>query len=165
MLLCYYLLNCLGLLHGSNLLHGVINKSNSVSFSNTIGSIKELVASSTIMYKNTINIDYEQRIKSQKRIIEKINKRRIPHDIYGLRIIYEDSLDINNHEIAYAIKNLLYTNFNSIDCFYDDYIKYPKINNYQSLHVYIVTNIIIEVQIRNRLMHFTAINGTASNYH
>ena len=117
------------------------------------------------MYKNTINIDYEQRIKSKERIIEKINKRRIPHDIYGLRIIYEDSLNINNLELAYIIKNLLYTNFNCIDCFYDDYIKYPKINNYQSLHIYIVTNIIIEVQIRNSLMHYNANNGTASNYH
>ena len=165
MLLCLNLLNCLGLLYGPNLLYGIINESNSISFSNTIGSIKELVASSTIMYKNTINIDYEQRIKSEKRIIEKLNKQRIPHDIYGLRIIYEDSLDINNYEIAYAIKNLLYTNFNSVDCFYDDYIKYPKINNYQSLHIYIVTNILIEVQIRNSLMHYNAINGTASNYH
>ncbi len=165
MLLCLNLLNCLGLLYGPNLLYGIINGSNSISFSNTIGSIKELVASSTIMYKNTINIDYEQRIKSEKRIIEKLNKQRIPHDIYGLRIIYEDSLDINNYEIAYAIKNLLYTNFNSVDCFYDDYIKYPKINNYQSLHIYIVTNILIEVQIRNSLMHYNAINGTASNYH
>jgi len=158
MLLCYYLLN--------NLLHSfVINKSNCVSFSNSITNIKELVASSTSVYKNTINIDYEQRIKSQKRIIEKINKRRIPYDIYGLRIIYEDSLDINNNKIAYAIKNLLYTNFCTIDCFYDDYIQYPKINNYQSLHIYIVTNILIEVQIRNSLMHLNAINGTASNYY
>ena len=82
-----------------------------------------------------------------------------------MRIIYEDSLDINNSEIAYIIKNILYTNFYTLDCFYDDYIKYPKINNYQSLHVYIVTNILIEVQIRNSLMHFNAINGTASNYY
>lgn len=158
MLLCYYLLN--------SLLHSVvINKSNSVSFSNNIANIIELVANDKSLYKNPININYEHRIKSQKRIIEKLNKQRIPYDIYGLRIIYEDSLDINNSEIAYIIKNILYTNFYTLDCFYDDYIKYPKINNYQSLHVYIVTNILIEVQIRNSLMHFNAINGTASNYY
>jgi (p)ppGpp synthase/HD superfamily hydrolase len=142
----------------------IINKSNIVSFSDTVSNIKDLVNSESLK-KNTITIDYEHRIKSQKRIIEKINKRRIPHDIYGLRIIYENSLDINNSDIAYAIKNILYTNFYTIDCLYDDYIKYPKINNYQSLHVYIVTNILIEVQIRNSLMHFNAINGTASNYY
>lgn len=158
MLLCYYLLNSL-------LNSVIINKSNSVSFGNTITNIIDLVDSSKFLNKNTINIKYDQRIKSQKRIIDKLNKRRIPHDIYGLRIIYEDSLDINNSEIAYTIKNILYTNFYTIDCFYDDYIKYPKINNYQSLHVYIVTNILIEVQIRNSLMHFNAINGTASNYY
>ena len=158
MLLCYYLLNSL-------LNSVIINKSNSVSFGNTITNIIDLVDSSKSLNKNTINIKYDQRIKSQKRIIDKLNKRRIPYDIYGLRIIYEDSLDINNSEIAYTIKNILYTNFYTIDCFYDDYIKYPKINNYQSLHVYIVTNILIEVQIRNSLMHFNAINGTASNYY
>ena len=158
MVLCYYLLN--------SLLHSVvINKSNSVSFSNSIVNIIELVANDKSLYKNPININYEHRIKSQQRIIEKLNKQRIPYDIYGLRIIYEDSLDINNSEIAYTIKNILYTNFYTLDCFYDDYIQYPKINNYQSLHVYIVTNILIEVQIRNSLMHFNAINGTASNYY
>ena len=158
MLLCYYLLN--------SLLHSVvINNTNSVSFSNNIAIIMELVANDKSLYKNPININYEHRIKSQQRIIEKLNKQRIPYDIYGLRIIYEDSLDINNSEIAYIIKNILYTNFYTLDCFYDDYIKYPKINNYQSLHVYIVTNILIEVQIRNSLMHFNAINGTASNYY
>jgi len=157
MLLYYYLLNSL-------LNSVIINKSNIVSFDNTISTIKDLVSSESLK-RNTITIDYENRIKSQKRIIEKINKRRIPHDIYGLRIIYEDSLFINNNEIAYAIKNILYTNFYTLDCLYDDYIKYPKINNYQSLHVYIVTNILIEVQIRNSLMNFNAINGTASNYY
>ena len=156
MLICYWLL--------SNLLN-IINNNNIVNFNANIANIKELVTNDKSLYKNSININYEHRIKSQQRIIEKLNKQRIPYDIYGLRIIYEDSLDINNSEIAYTIKNLLYTNFYTIDCFYDDYIKYPKINNYQSLHVYIVTNILIEVQIRNSLMHFNAINGTASNYY
>ena len=156
MLICYWLL--------SNLLN-IINNNNIVNFNANIANIKELVTNDKSLYKNSININYEHRIKSQQRIIEKLNKQRIPYDIYGLRIIYEDSLDINNSEIAYTIKNLLYTNFYTIDCFYDDYIKYPKANNYQSLHVYIVTNILIEVQIRNSLMHFNAINGTASNYY
>ena len=156
MLICYWLL--------SNLLN-IINNNNIVNFNANIANIKELVTNDKSLYKNSININYEHRIKSQQRIIEKLNKQRIPYDIYGLRIIYEDSLDINNSEIAYIIKNILYTNFYTLDCFYDDYIKYPKINNYQSLHVYIVTNILIEVQIRNSLMHFNAINGTASNYY
>jgi (p)ppGpp synthase/HD superfamily hydrolase len=153
------------LFFGKILLNFIINKSNSISFTNTIYIIKELVSNSKILYNNNININYEHRIKSQTRILEKINKQRIPHDIYGLRIIYEDSLNINNIETAYTIKNIIYNNFCTLDCFYDDYIQYPKINNYQSLHIYIITNILIEVQIRNSLMNINAINGTASNYY
>jgi (p)ppGpp synthase/HD superfamily hydrolase len=40
-----------------------------------------------------------------------------------------------------------------------------KINNYQSLHIYVLTNILMEIQIRNNLMHTIAINGSASNYY
>ena len=141
-----------------------INNNNINNFNANVDNIRELV-NSKLLYANNININYESRIKSQKRIIKKINKRKIPYDIYGLRIIYEDSLYSNNTQFAYNIKDLLYTNFYSLDYLYDDYIQHPKSNNYQSLHVYIITNILIEVQIRNSLMHFNTINGTASNYY
>ena len=141
-----------------------INNINTNNFNNAIDVIKHLV-NSKLDYENTITIKYEKRIKSQKRIIKKISAGRIPYDIYGLRIIYEDSLYSNNSEFAYSIKDLLYTNFNTIDCLYDDYIQYPKSNNYQSLHIYIITNILLEVQIRNNLMNINAINGSASNYY
>ena len=141
-----------------------INNNNINNFNANVDNIRELV-NSKLLYANNININYESRIKSQKRIIKKINKRKIPYDIYGLRIIYEDSLYSNNTQFAYNIKDLLYTNFYSLDYLYDDYIQYPKSNNYQSLHVYIITNILIEVQIRNNLMNINAINGTASNYY
>ena len=119
-----------------------INNNNINNFNANVDNIRELV-NSKLLYANNININYESRIKSQKRIIKKINKRKIPYDIYGLRIIYEDSLYSNNTQFAYNIKDLLYTNFYSLDYLYDDYIQYPKSNNYQSLHVYIITNILI----------------------
>jgi (p)ppGpp synthase/HD superfamily hydrolase len=146
------------------LFSSLLNSINTNNFNNAIDVIKHLV-NNKLHYENTISVKYEQRIKSQKRIIKKINAGRIPYDIYGLRIIYEDNLYSNNSEFAYSIKDLLYTNFNTIDCLYDDYIQYPKSNNYQSLHIYIVTNILIEVQIRNHLMNINAINGSASNYY
>jgi len=153
MLFCYFLLNYL------------LNRFNGLNtFNNNILVIKELITNK-LVYKNSISIDYKSRVKSQKRIIQKINRLRIPYDIYGLRIIYEDSLDMNNSQFAYIIKDFICNNFYTIDYLYDDYIQYPKINNYQSLHVYIITNILIEVQIRNSLMNFNAINGTASNYY
>ena len=97
--------------------------------------------------------------------MRKIQKNRVPYDIYGLRIIYNDSNNIYNSQFAYTIKNILTSNFNTLDFLYDDYIANPKINNYQSLHIYVLTNILIEIQIRNSFMHNVAINGSASNYY
>jgi GTP pyrophosphokinase len=118
-----------------------------------------------IAYNNNIIINYESRIKSGARIIKKIQKKKIPYDIYGLRIIYNDSNNIYNTQYAYTIKNILTSNFNTLDFLYDDYIANPKSNNYQSLHVYVLTNILIEIQIRNSFMHNVALNGSASNYY
>jgi (p)ppGpp synthase/HD superfamily hydrolase len=114
---------------------------------------------------NNLNIYYEKRIKSKKRIISKLQKFKIPYDIYGLRIIYNDDADYYNTKIAYIIKNIIYDNFNTLDFISDDYIARPKNNNYQSLHVYIVFNLLIEIQIRNTNMHNVSVNGTASDYY
>ena len=114
---------------------------------------------------NKFNIYYEKRIKSKKRIISKLQKLKIPYDIYGLRIIYDDNTDYYNTDIAYIIKNIIYENFNTLDCIYDDYISKPKKNNYQSLHIYVLTTLLIEIQIRNSNMHNISVNGSASNYY
>ena len=116
-------------------------------------------------YNKNIIINYESRLKTRARIIQKIQKYKVPYDIYGLRIIYNDSNNIYNSQFAYTIKNILTSNFNTLDFLYDDYIANPKINNYQSLHIYVLTNILIEIQIRNSFMHAIAINGSASNYY
>lgn len=114
--------------------------------------------------KNII-INYEKRIKSRERIIKKIQSYKIPYDIYGLRIIYNDTNNYYNNDLAYTIKNIIQSNFNTLDFIYDDYIAKPKINNYQSLHIYIVTNILLEIQIRNSYMHNVSVNGSASFYY
>jgi len=114
---------------------------------------------------NNLNIYYEKRIKSNKRIVSKLHKFKIPYDIYGLRIIYNDDSDYYNTNIAYVIKNIIYENFNTLDFISDDYIETPKYNNYQSLHLYIVTNLLIEIQIRNTNMHNISVNGSASHYY
>jgi GTP pyrophosphokinase len=114
---------------------------------------------------NTIIINYESRIKSRERIIKKIQKYKVPYDIYGLRIIYNDTNNIYNTQFAYTIKNILTSNFNTLDFLYDDYIANPKSNNYQSLHIYVLTNILIEIQIRSSFMHNVSVNGSASNYY
>ena len=126
---------------------------------------KELCYNNNNNYNKNIIINYESRIKSRQRIIQKIQKNRVPYDIYGLRIIYNDTNNIYNSQFAYTIKNILTSNFNTLDFLYDDYIANPKINNYQSLHLYVLTNILLEIQIRNRFMHNVSVNGSASNYY
>ena len=101
------------------------------------------VISKELHNNNNIIINYESRIKSRERIIKKIQKYKVPYDIYGLRIIYNDTNNIYNSQFAYTIKTILISNFNTLDYLYDDYIASPKINNYQSLHIYILTNILI----------------------
>jgi (p)ppGpp synthase/HD superfamily hydrolase len=119
----------------------------------------------TLIYNPNLNIAYEKRIKSNKRIISKLQRFKIPYDIYGLRIIYNDTSDYYNTHSAYIIKNIIYENFNTLDFISDDYIAIPKNNNYQSLHLYIVCNLLIEIQIRNTNMHNVSVNGTASDYY
>jgi (p)ppGpp synthase/HD superfamily hydrolase len=111
-----------------------------------------------------LNIAYEKRIKSKKRILSKLQRFKIPYDIYGLRIIYNDTSNYYNTQFAYIIKNIIYENYNTLDFISDDYIKKPKENNYQSLHIYIMTSLLIEIQIRNANMHNISINGSASHY-
>ena len=151
-----------------NLVFLVCNFLNLSNFLLTSNSNKIIqVIDKELLYNNNNNIiiNYESRIKSGARIIKKIQKNKIPYDIYGLRIIYNDTNNYHNSEFAYTIKNILTSNLNTLDFLYDDYIANPKINNYQSLHLYVLTNILLEIQIRNRFMHNVSVNGSASNYY
>ena len=121
-----------------------------------------------LILSNNCDLYYESRIKSIDKIFYKIcKKKRIPKDIYGLRIIYslKNDFKITNDDYAYYIHKLISNNYLTIDNFYDDYIKYPKRNNYQSLHLYIYDKILLEIQIRDVFMHNECINGSASEYY
>ena len=131
----------------------------------TINSNKLIRVIDKEVIHNNIIIHYEKRIKSKERIIKKIQKYKVPYDIYGLRIIYNYNNNYHNSEFAYSIKNIIQSNFNTLDYLYDDYIAKPKINNYQSLHIYVLTNILLEIQIRNSFMHNISVNGTAAYYY
>ena len=101
-----------------------------------------------------------------KKILYKIfHKKRIPIDIFGIRIIYNNLNNTNDINTAYIIENILRSNFFEIPFFYDNYISNPKNNLYQSIHFYFYFLLLFEIQIRNNDMHITCINGTASNYY
>lgn len=134
-------------------------------FLNLKNNIIHLVNNDIILAKNC-KIYYECRIKKSNKILYKIlQKNKIPNDIYGLRIIYSLNDESFNNNYAYYIENLIKTKYLTIDYFYDDYIQFPKKNNYQSIHIYVLNKVLMEVQIRDINMHNEAINGTASNYY
>lgn len=129
-------------------------------------NIQTILNSNDHLINNNIKIYINNRIKSKKKIIYKcFNKKKIPNDIFGIRIIYENPNNYNDTVTAYEIKNALEKNFVTISYFYDDYINYPKQNFYQSLHIYLLYFFLLEIQIRNLNMHICCINGSASNYY
>lgn len=84
-------------------------------------------------------------------------------DRLGMRII------VSSVPECYTALGLLHTHFKPIPGTFDDYIGLPKDNGYQSLHtcVYPVREIShkpIEFQVRTRLMHMEAEQGTASHW-
>lgn len=87
------------------------------------------------------------------------------YDLYGIRIIVNEEYD------CYTIKNILDT-FWPIEIDkktkkprIKDFIKNPKPNGYQSLHInYNFNNTIIEVQIRTKEMHEKAESGVAKHW-
>ena len=85
------------------------------------------IVNENLMYNKNkhLNIYYEKRIKSKERIISKIQKFKIPYDIYGLRIIYDDNTNYYNTNFAYSIKNIIHNNFDTLNFIYDDYIEKP----------------------------------------
>ena len=139
------------------------------NYYNIKNNIINLLNNDPILMQNC-KINYECRIKNFQKIKYKIfEKKKFPNDIFGLRIIYtlNDNLTNDNlikHEYAYYIKDLIQNNYLTLDLFYNDYIQTPKINNYQSIHIYVINQLLIEIQIRDNFMHYNAINGSASNY-
>lgn len=141
-----------------------LNIYNNNKFNNVKNNIISLV-NNDYNLQNNCNIYYESRVKTLSKTIYKIiKKKKVPNDIYGIRIIYNSLYDDNNY-YAYYIKNLINNNYCTLDYGYNNYIQNPKVNNYQSIHMYILDEITVEIQIRDIYMHYTAVNGTASNYY
>lgn len=138
---------------------------------NTKKSIEEVITSDYRIQNIQPLIVYESRIKKHAKILKNIiNKDKLPIDIYGLRIIY-DMPNFNNlsnmNYIGYTILDIIHKNFEIYDNNeIDDYIKFPKVNDYKSLHTNIYyQKCIFEIQIRDIYMHYHTLYGNSSNYH
>ena len=67
-------------------------------FEKNTNNIINVIDENLLHNNNKFNIYYEKRIKSKKRIISKIQKYKIPYDVYGLRIIYDDNTNYYNNK-------------------------------------------------------------------
>lgn len=110
------------------------------------------------------NISYilESRIKSVYSTFNKLNSiSRINniHDVFALRIILDNELDI------YHVLGLIHLNFKYISKFFKDYVSAPKNNLYQSVHTTIIdNNTLVEIQIRTKRMDENSKLGLASHW-
>tara|TARA_B100000963_G_scaffold271266_1_gene239450 strand:- start:11113 stop:11601 length:489 start_codon:yes stop_codon:yes gene_type:complete len=127
--------------------------------------IDDIIHNDSNIMKYNPDIYYESRIKSFERIVNKIkNKKKIPKDIYGIRIVYNSNYK-NDEYIAYYIKYAIDKEFrNTFYC--KDYIVNPKKNGYKSLHLGVWDhNCLYDIQIRNVEMDYWAKHGGASDYY
>ncbi|MBQ3833954.1 MAG: bifunctional (p)ppGpp synthetase/guanosine-3',5'-bis(diphosphate) 3'-pyrophosphohydrolase [Elusimicrobia bacterium] len=97
-------------------------------------------------------------------IYKKMQRQEKPfsaiQDLFGMRIITD------TQENCYAILSQIQTNFKILEGSFTDYIAVPKANMYQSLHITVVsdTGVIVEIQIRTEEMHRRAEYGIAAHW-
>jgi GTP diphosphokinase / guanosine-3',5'-bis(diphosphate) 3'-diphosphatase len=119
--------------------------------------------------KNHKPINYNYRYKSPGSIFQKLfirkEKSKISEvlDVYALRLIYNSKKD------CYKALRFIVNNFDLIEDFnvtIRDYIKHPKKNGYQSIHLNIMLDKFpLEIQIRTIDMHNNAEFGISAHFH
>jgi GTP pyrophosphokinase len=104
------------------------------------------------------------RLKSIPSIYRKMQRREMSldtvYDVRGVRIIVEDQA------ACYEVLELVHQSLEPVPGQFDDYIRQPKINGYQSLHTVVLDREgkSFEVQIRTPAMHRVAELGTAAHW-
>ncbi|WP_052663063.1 RelA/SpoT family protein [Mycoplasmoides pirum] len=115
-----------------------------------------------LLNDENIKYKFEDRIKGIYSTYNKLNSiSRINniHDVYALRIILDNELDI------YHVLGLIHLNFKYIPKFFKDYVSAPKNNLYQSIHTTIIDEkTLVEIQIRTKWMDANSRLGLASHW-
>ena len=119
-----------------------------------------------LLERNAIKGEIQGRIKSLYSLHMKMKRSdqsvQSIMDRIGLRIV------VNSIADCYKVLGIVHSHFSSIPCCFDDYIRSPKKNGYQSLHtcIFPVRNICykpVEIQIRTQLMNYEAEFGVAAH--
>jgi len=126
--------------------------------------IKKITSEMGNLIKNKIkNAEVKGREKQVYSMYEKMTKRKIPlnkqKDQFGVRIILKEEGD------CYHVFEILTNVYPLIDGTFKDYIKSPKENGYQSIHLCIKDGErMVEVQIRTKEMNEVAEEGAAAHW-
>ncbi len=116
-----------------------------------------------LLGENGIDARVYGRAKNFYSIYKKMMKKGLKfeeiRDLYALRIV------VRNQEECYKALAAVNSKWQPIEGRFDDYIKNPKPNLYQSLHMEIIFNKKpVEIQIRTHEMHHVAEEGIAAHW-
>lgn len=118
----------------------------------------------TILKENKVNAQVTGRPKHIYSIWRKMHKKKLSFeqlfDIRAVRILVDDVKD------CYAVLGLAHMHWIPVPGEFDDYIRLPKGNNYQSLHTAVTDTEgrVVEIQIRTHAMHEHAELGVAAHW-
>ena len=126
-----------------------------------------------IMDDNGIKCTIKGRMKSVYSIWRKMQKQNIPfedvYDLFAIRIIFDHDDDITDdkaRETCYRIMSLITNVYEYHPDRIRDWVKKPKPNGYEALHVTVMgpQGRWVEIQIRSRKMDDIAEKGIASHW-
>ena len=126
-----------------------------------------------IMDDNGIKCTIKGRMKSVYSIWRKMQKQNIPfedvYDLFAIRIIFDHPDDITDdkaRETCYRIMSLITNVYEYHPGRIRDWVKKPKPNGYEALHVTVMGPLgrWVEIQIRSRKMDDIAEKGIASHW-
>ena len=126
-----------------------------------------------IMDDNGIKCTIKGRMKSVYSIWRKMQKQNIPfedvYDLFAIRIIFDhpdDMTDDKARETCYRIMSLITNVYEYHPGRIRDWVKKPKPNGYEALHVTVMGPLgrWVEIQIRSRTMDDIAEKGIASHW-
>ena len=126
-----------------------------------------------IMDDNGIKCTIKGRMKSVYSIWRKMQKQNIPfedvYDLFAIRIIFDhpdDMTDDKARETCYRIMSLITNVYEYHPGRIRDWVKKPKPNGYEALHVTVMGPLgrWVEIQIRSRKMDDIAEKGIASHW-
>jgi len=126
-----------------------------------------------IMADNGIDCKIKGRLKSVYSIWHKMQKQNIPfedvYDLFAIRIVFnhpDDMTDDKARETCYRIMSLITNVYEYHPGRIRDWVKKPKPNGYEALHITVMgpQGKWVEVQIRSRKMDDIAEKGIASHW-